>query len=67
MNHHIGVYWEPNFESFVRDINEDYPGWSELLETIERFHDIFKINRNESDSDSSIYFSDESSDESSDE
>ena len=28
-------------ESFIRNVDDDFPGWSELVNTIGRFHDMF--------------------------
>ena len=32
-----------NTESFIRNVDDDFPGWSELINTIERFYDMFYI------------------------
>ena len=32
-----------NTESFIRNVDDDFPGWSELVNTIGRFHDMFYI------------------------
>lgn len=32
-----------NTESFIRNVDDDFPGWSKLVNTIGRFHDMFYI------------------------
>ena len=40
-DYYVDDQWKFNSESFVRNVDGDFPGWTELVDTIVRFHEMF--------------------------